>query len=242
MTSNTVLLAVVVLIAYPLSLVVLLWWKTRDINVATHPYIDLVVNNMPRAIPLRTQVAMELQSHFAERVDGGQSVDEVVRQLGDPVSLAESYLGAVPLRAASFGRRAAAKLLDFAFGVSVMSPAVGLTMWFALSGSADADTIVPYLAGVIGVSLLLSSTGLIVYTFIVEYRVGQTVGKRLVGLSVVQESGTRISLGQSFVRQLPMFLQMYWIDVLFALFTEKSQRAFELVSKTRVVLASHEGD
>jgi hypothetical protein len=38
------------------------------------------------------------------------------------------------------------------------------------------------------------------------------------------------------VRQLPMFLQMYWIDVLFALFTEKSQRAFELLSKTRVVM------
>ena len=39
------------------------------------------------------------------------------------------------------------------------------------------------------------------------------------------------------VRQLPMFLQMYWIDVLFALFTEKCQRAFELLSKTRVVTA-----
>ena len=116
-----------------------------------------------------------------------------------------------------------------------MSPAVGLTVWFALSGSVGADTVVPYLGVVIFVLLLLSSIGLIVYTFIVEYRVGQTVGKRLLGLSVVQESGTRINLGQSFVRQLPMFLQMYWIDVLFALFTEKSQRAFELVSKTRVV-------
>ena len=71
MTSNTLLLAAVVLIAYPLSLMLLLWWRTRDINVATHPYIDLVVNNMPRAIPLRTQVTLELQSHFAERVDGG---------------------------------------------------------------------------------------------------------------------------------------------------------------------------
>ena len=32
-----------------------------------------------------------------------------------------------------------------------------------------------------------------------------------------------------------MFLQVYWIDVLFALFTDKNQRAFELLSKTRVV-------
>jgi hypothetical protein len=32
-----------------------------------------------------------------------------------------------------------------------------------------------------------------------------------------------------------MFLQVYMIDALFALFTEKHQRAFELLSKTRVV-------
>jgi hypothetical protein len=40
---------------------------------------------------------------------------------------------------------------------------------------------------------------------------------------------------------LPMFMQMYWVDVLFALFTEKSQRAFELLSKTRVVVATPQG-
>ena len=56
-------------------------------------------------------------------------------------------------------------------------------------------------------------------------------------LRVVRESGTRISLGQSIVRQLPMFLQIYMIDVLFALFTDRKQRAFELLSKTRVVTA-----
>jgi hypothetical protein len=39
------------------------------------------------------------------------------------------------------------------------------------------------------------------------------------------------------VRQLPVFLQCYWVDVLFAFFTERRQRAFELLSKTRVVLS-----
>ena len=56
------------------------------------------------------------------------------------------------------------------------------------------------------------------------------------GLRVVQESGAQIGLGQSVVRQLPVFFQVFWIDVLFALFTERSQRAFELLSKTRVVM------
>jgi uncharacterized RDD family membrane protein YckC len=64
------------------------------------------------------------------------------------------------------------------------------------------------------------------------------VGKRLLGLRVVRESGARISFGQAVVRQLPMFLQVFWIDAMFALFTDRKQRAFEVLSKTRTVLAS----
>jgi hypothetical protein len=37
------------------------------------------------------------------------------------------------------------------------------------------------------------------------------------------------------VRQLPLFLQVGWIDAMFVLFTDRRQRAFELLSKTRVV-------
>ena len=64
---------------------------------------------------------------------------------------------------------------------------------------------------------------------------GQTLGKCLMGIRAVRESGARISIGQSIVRQLPIFLEVFAIDALFALFTEKNQRAFELLSKTRVV-------
>ncbi len=59
-------------------------------------------------------------------------------------------------------------------------------------------------------------------------------------MRVVRESGARIGLGQSFVRQLPQFLQVFWIDVMFALFTERRQRAFEVLSHTRVVMAASE--
>jgi alkylation response protein AidB-like acyl-CoA dehydrogenase len=76
-----------------------------------------------------------------------------------------------------------------------------------------------------------------VYFVIAEYLWGQTIGKRMFNLRVVRESGAQISFGQSVVRQLPALLQMWWIDVLFALFTEKSQRAFEVLSKTRCVRA-----
>jgi uncharacterized RDD family membrane protein YckC len=74
-----------------------------------------------------------------------------------------------------------------------------------------------------------------IYTMVSEALLGQTIGKRLFALRVVRESGTRISGGQAIVRALPMFMQFYAVDVLFSLFTERSQRAFELLSKTRVV-------
>ncbi len=86
-------------------------------------------------------------------------------------------------------------------------------------------------------AVVVAALGFVIYTIVAEYRTGQTFGKRQYGLSVVQESGAPITLGQAVVRQLPMLLQVAWIDAMFALFTEKRQRAFEMLSKTRVVRA-----
>jgi uncharacterized RDD family membrane protein YckC len=55
------------------------------------------------------------------------------------------------------------------------------------------------------------------------------------GLRVVDESGAQIGIGQALVRQLAQVLNIFWIDGLFAFFTTHTQRAFELLSKTRVV-------
>ena len=90
------------------------------------------------------------------------------------------------------------------------------------------------------VALALFAGGFCLCTAIAEYRFGTTIGKHLLGLRVVRESGAGIGFGQSVVRQLPAFLQVGWIDVLFALFTDRRQRAFELLSKTRVVRAAEE--
>ena len=91
---------------------------------------------------------------------------------------------------------------------------------------------------IIAVVFLISAGCL--YPLVAEYVWGETLGKHFMGLRVVRESGGRISFGQSVVRQLPMFLQVFWIDVMFALFTEKHQRAFEVLSKTRVVVATED--
>jgi uncharacterized RDD family membrane protein YckC len=198
-------------------------------------YINQVVARLPRVATLRSQVAMELRSHIAERVEHGQTVDEALRQLGDPVTLAESYLAAIPLVSATFWQRGAARIIDFFAFACVCAPIVWL-LWRTAAFVVPPGFIFPVMVIVV---VILISAGCL-YPLIAEYHFGETLGKHLMGLRVVRESGGRISFGQSIVRQLPMFLQVFWIDVMFALFTEKHQRAFELLSKTRVVLATEE--
>ena len=50
-------------------------------------YIDRVIAQLPREATLRAQVALELQSHIAERVEHGHSVEEALRQLGHPAGM-----------------------------------------------------------------------------------------------------------------------------------------------------------
>jgi uncharacterized RDD family membrane protein YckC len=190
-------------------------------------YINQVLGMMPRATPNRDQIAAELRSHIAERLAAGHLEGDVLRQLGDPVKLAESYLSAEPLTSAPFFSRAVAKLIDIVGLIAVICP----TAWLvAQLFHPNWWPIVMILTVSVGGSVLFG-----VYTAWTEYRYGQTVGKRFQDLRVVRETGAQMSLGQAIVRTLPMFLQVYWIDVMFALFTEKSQRAFEMLSKTRVV-------
>jgi uncharacterized RDD family membrane protein YckC len=190
-------------------------------------YINRVLAALPQATPQRSQIAMELRGHIAERMEGGRSADDVLRQLGDPLVLAESYLSAVPLISAPFAARVAAKVIDIVLVVVFMGALAGVVTQFV-----PFDAVIPFALIIV---LIGSSFLFAIYTIVAEYSTGETLGKHAAQLRVVRESGAQISLGQAIVRQLPMFLQVYMIDVVFALFTEISQRAFELLSKTRVV-------
>jgi pimeloyl-ACP methyl ester carboxylesterase/uncharacterized RDD family membrane protein YckC len=204
-----------------------------DMTITADSYINRVLSQLPEATPRREQIATELRGHIAERLAGGQPLDEVLRQLGDPVSLAESYLTAVPLVSAPFLTRAAAKLIDAIVIIGVIAALAAVA--FTIGLLVDVEEVGPF---ILFGAMVGGSFAFVIYTIIAETRRGQTIGKRVMRIRVVRESGARISTGQAVVRQLPMFLQIGFIDVLFALFTEKSQRAFELLSKTRVVLAT----
>ena len=201
--------------------------------MTTDQYVQAVLERMPAATPRREQIGTELRGHIAERLADGVPLEEVLCQLGDPAALAESYLAEVPLTPPPHGRRLLAKIVDTVLIVflfcAIVYPAATFTalnigeeyVWLALIVSV-------FVAGVLAAS----------YNVVLEWHYGYTPGKYLMELRVVRESGARISFGQSLVRQLPMFLQVAWIDAGFILFTDRRQRAFELLSKTRVVSAA----
>ena len=201
-------------------------------TMTAEQYIERVIDAMPRATPLRAQIAMELRGHIAERVSNGQPLADVIVQLGDPGTLAESYLAAEPLIAANPFRRLGAKILDV---LVVLAAIVPVLLFTGLLARSEGVWVVLLVILLIGTTIVF-----FFYTITAETLFSQTIGKWLLNLRVVRESGARISLGQAIVRQLPAVLQVGWIDAMFALFTEKSQRAFEMLSKTRVVVASQE--
>jgi uncharacterized RDD family membrane protein YckC len=197
---------------------------------STDSYIARVLDQLPRDGAMREQIALELRGHIAERLDHGVAEGEVLQQLGDPTLLAESYLSAIPLEPGSLVARGLAKLVDLALAVAFT--AVAALLGLALLWLAGRPEYWPF---AMAEGIIVGALGFLIYTIVAEARQGATLGKRWLRLHVVRESGGPIGAGQAIVRQLPWMLQIVWIDVLFALFTDRRQRTFELLSKTRVV-------
>lgn len=202
--------------------------------IEAEEYVRQVLDALPEEMTDRGDIAMELRSHIMERMAAGETLHDILTELGDPAALAETYLAEVPLEAGAFGSRVAAKIIDLfllvplvVVGWFVMLPL--MFAWFA-SDEWLGGLFVPMAIGLAlgGIFLLLPA--------LAERYWGRTPGKKLLGLRVVRENGARISFGQALVRQLPWVLQIFWIDALFPLFTERKQRAFEMLSKTRVIV------
>ncbi len=194
--------------------------------MTTDSYLAQVLDHLPPTMPQRKQIALELRGHIEERLASGRALDDVLEQLGHPAALAESYLTGLPLRPAGFGARIVAKVID-AGAFFALGAAIGVLAWAMPVSRLTPVLVVLAIAG--------AAFGYVTYTILAEWRTGQTFGKRRFDLWVVQETGTRITFGQAVVRQLPTLLQVFWIDAMFVPFTERRQRAFELLSKTRVV-------
>jgi uncharacterized RDD family membrane protein YckC len=202
-------------------------------GTSAQEYVDEVLACVPGA-ENRQRVEAELRSRLDPRI----TIEQAIATYGHPRDIAELYLASVPLESAPFLRRVAAALIDIP-SVMVSGFVFFYFMWKVI-GWRDESFITGLVTGnplAIGLgftTLILMSP---LYYIIAETTTSQTIGKALMGLRTVRESGAKISVVQAIVRQIPLFFSFYAFDALFALFTSRKQRLFELISKTRVVRA-----
>ena len=102
-------------------------------TMTTDRYLDQVLAHLPPTTPTRAQIALELRGHIEERLAAGQPLPEVLEQLGDPATLAESYLAGVPMALPGFGARLIAKVID----VAAAAPDIEIVQAVGIEFTAD---------------------------------------------------------------------------------------------------------
>lgn len=211
---------------------------------AINEYARQVMDFIPSAHPERDRIELDLRAHLEETVaelEGSPSA--AFDRMGDPREVALAYLAEIPVRYAGVGRRVLAFFIDMLVGLAVFGTVAGMGLLiFGLLAVGEELTktgppqmtmasLVVVGAGFVASLALLS----IAYFPVLEWRFGQTLGKYLLGIYVVGEDGLRPSLPATIVRRIPFFLEFFWIDAIVAFFTERNQRAFDLVARTVVV-------
>jgi uncharacterized RDD family membrane protein YckC len=201
-------------------------------GTSAEDYIESVLDCVP-AERDRVRIDAELRGRLDPRI----SIEQAIATYGHPRAVAEFYLASSTLESAPFFRRLGAAIIDIP---SVMVAGF-LVFYFAwkLLGSGDTFLKAILVGNPIAIALCFATLILMspMYYIIAESWTSQTVGKALMGIRTVRESGAKITVGQAIVRQIPLFFSFYLLDGLFALFTRKRQRLFEMISGTRVVKA-----
>lgn len=207
---------------------------------AIDEYVRQAMEHVPPALAERGRIEVDLRAHLEETVAGEGTVQAAIARFGAPGEVARGYLADLPARPATIGKRVAAFLLDVGVGILIVGAAALLlslnavtlaamfdgSNWNSLSGGMFVFFVIALIATISLLSLL--------YFPLLEWRFGQTLGKRVMGIHVVADDGTALRLGQAIVRRIPFFLEFFWIDAVVALFTERRQRAFDLVARTMV--------
>jgi len=144
----------------------------------------------------------------------------------------------------SFFKRSLAFLLDFAIlSMTILAPVT--TLLEKVAPTADFKTSYALFVENQTISTIITWTMIFVFTLIMlyftilEYLVGQTAGKRLMNLEVVDINNQRPTLVQCILRNLvflPVFpFIVFWIiDPLYLLFAK--QTLSEQLTKTRTII------
>lgn len=193
-------------------------------------YLDAVARELPPGWRFRDRVLADLRLHIESAMEAGAGEEEALSRLGAPAVVAASLLDDYAPVPAPLSRRIAAFLLDVGIGWAVVWAGVG-----ALTGGG----VVPEW---VGIGWLIAAAILAVAYFpAFEATRGRTPGKMLTGLYVVRTDGHPIGWKEALLRRLPLFFEFFLLDALFAPFTDRRQRAFDMVAGT-MVIRSDAGD
>ena len=156
----------------------------------------------------------------------GESAVRVVRDVASWAEVADVRRKAEELPLASFKKRTYAYLIDFLMMIAITSTLVLPEVLLPQFGN--------FLGLVLSAVLFVALVFLFVYSTLLEGFIGQTVGKRVIGLKVVKMDGKKLSYDHAAVRNFgKAFLLPF--DLLVGLKHERFLRYFDKFAGTTVI-------
>lgn len=215
-------------------------------------YISEVMKNVFTSEDRKSQFESDLRSHIQEKIGSGESVPEVLSEMGTTAEVARGFMEQFEVRLATVWERLVAFILDLGFCCAIGSilflplfilPKVLLST--ILPGISELGVSIPCgnidtLESLMHFSLLsvfgIAAGAIMLFYFpVMEHVYGWTIGKRLFRMRVIREEIRKISLGDAFIRRLSFYFDIIALDAIFAVFTKKRQRAFDMIAKTVVI-------
>jgi uncharacterized RDD family membrane protein YckC len=205
-------------------------------------YVNAVLHNVTAPQAERQRIEADLRAHLDEAMQSGEQLQEVLDRVGSPEEIAAAFMSEVDLRYATFWRRLAAFAIDIVLMLLPVTVLGAIVLLFNNLVPPHPETLGSYVFGglviLIMISLALTAVSIFLFYFpLLEGRFGQTLGKRPLGMRVLNENGMHIGYKQAFLRRISFYFDIVPFDALFVLFTEKRQRAFDIIARTVVVRA-----
>ncbi len=199
-------------------------------------YVADVLNNVFATPEDADRLEADLRAHFAEAEARGEAPSRIIDVMGRPEDVAAAFNAERNVPYATFWQRVVAFIGDCGLLLALFLPPLSVAALFARLMPEEAASGAAPIGWVIILCLLvLAMFGIFIFYFpILEARFGKTFGKHLMRIRVVRENGAPISLGQGFVRRLSLFFKLLVPDALFVPFTDRRQRALDIIAKTVV--------
>jgi len=208
---------------------------------AMENYIREVLRNISASTEERQRIEADLRAHIQEALDNGDALQDALGRMGSPIDVAGEFMSQMPMQYAGFWRRLTAFGIDMIVIIPPAAVLAILTIIFANLVPSRNPQGWEYVQGglFLGLTILCASLivgGILLYFPILEGRFGQTVGKKVLGLRILKENGLPSGYKEAFLRRISFYFEGgLVIDALFIPFTQKHQRAFDIVARTIVI-------